>query len=298
VIAARRPPRGWQDLAGRVRDELRDHHSTLTAAGVAFYTFLLLVPALAASVSVYGLIADPDEVETHVGNAFAVLPADARQLLVSELSRIVDKPAGTLGGALTAAVLVAMWSASKGVAHLLDAIGVAYDEKVDRGFVRRRALALAFTLGAIVAGTVVATAFAVLPDQVSGGGIRWVVRTALWVGLALLGFVGLVLMHRYGSDGDEPRWTWAAPGSVLVLVLLVLVTAGLNVYVTHFGSYDATYGALAGVVVLLLWLHLAALIVIVGAHVNADLEREAARDTGSSAVRITARRGGRSRPSR
>jgi membrane protein len=260
-------------VAGRVRDDLRDHQASLTAAGVAFYTFLSLVPALAASVSIYGLIADPDEVETHVGRAFAVFPADVEQFLVSELQRVVGKPAGTLGGAFAAAVLVALWSASKGAAHLLDAIGVAYGERRDRGFVRHRALGLAFTVGAMVAGTAAATALAVLPDHVSDGALRWVFRIVLWVGVALLGLVGLVLLYRYGADGDEPRWTWVAPGSVLALVLLVVVTAGLNLYVTHVGSYDATYGTLAGVIVLLLWLHLAALIVIVGAHVNADLER-------------------------
>ena len=263
-------------MAGRVRDDLRDHQASLTAAGVAFYTFLSLVPALAASVSIYGLIADPDEVETHVGRAFAVFPADVEQFLVSELQRVVGKPAGTLGGAFAAAVLVALWSASKGAAHLLEAVGTAYGERRDRGFVRRRALGLAFTVGAIVAGTAAATALAVLPDHVSDGALRWLVRGVLWAGLALLGLVGLVLLYRYGADGDEPRWTrwaWVAPGSVLALVLLVVVTVGLNLYVTHVGSYDATYGTLAGVIVLLLWLHLAALIVIVGAHVNADLER-------------------------
>jgi membrane protein len=202
-------------VAGRVRDDLRDHQASLTAAGVAFYTFLSLVPALAASVSIYGLIADPDEVETHVGRAFAVFPADVEQFLVSEL-------------------------------------------------------------GAMVAGAAAATALAVLPDHVPGGGLREIVRIALWAGLALLGLVGLVLLYRYGAEGDEgdePRWTWVAPGSVLALALLVVVTVGLNLYVTHVGSYDATYGTLAGVIVLLLWLHLAALIVLVGAHVNADLER-------------------------
>jgi membrane protein len=260
-------------VAGRVRDDLRDHQATLTAAGVAFYTFLSLVPALAASVSIYGLVADPDEVETHVGRAFGVFPADVRRFLASELSRVVDKPAGTLGGAFTAAVLVALWSASKAAAHLLDAVGVAYGDRPDRGYVRRRALGIAFTLGALVAGTAAATALAVVPDHVPGGALRWLVRIALWAGLALLGLVGLVLLYRYGADGDEPRWRWVAPGSVLALVLLVVATVGLNVYVSHVGSYDATYGALAGVIVLLLWLHLAALIVIVGAHVNADLER-------------------------
>ena len=271
--------RSWTGVAKRVRDELRDHDSILTAAGVAFYGFLSLVPALAATVFVYGLIADPDEVEGHVRRAFGALPADVKQLLVSQLSRIADQPRGTLGGSVVVSVVVALWSASKGAAHLLDAIGSAYEAQGRRSLVRRRAVALVCTAGAIVLVTASVTALAVLPDHVPEGGVRWVVRIALWMGLAAVGLVGLAVAYRLGVTGDEPGWTWTAPGSVLALVLLVLVTVGLNVYVTHFGSYNATYGALAGIVVLLLWFHLAALIVIVGAHVNAVLEQQTSRST-------------------
>lgn len=265
--------RSWVDVAKRVRAGFRDDHVSLTAAGVAFYVFLSLVPALAASMSVYGLFVDPDEVGAHVRRAFSVLPDDAQQLLVSELTRIVDKPSGTLGVSFVVAVVVALWSASKGAAHLLDAIGVAYGQP-ERGFARRRAAALACTVGAMAVGAAAATAFAVLPDHVPGGAARWLVHLALWAALTLAGLAGLAVVYRLGAGGDEPRWTWVAPGSALALALLVLVTVGLNVYAANFGSYDATYGALAGVVVLLLWLHLAALIVIVGAQVNADLRGE------------------------
>jgi membrane protein len=265
-----RPTRDWGDVARRFRDD----HTTLAAAGVAFYAFLSLVPALAASVSLYGLFADPDEVDAHVRRSFAVLPDDAQELLVSQLSRTVERSSGALGLSFLVAVAIALWSASKGVAHLLAAIGTAYGQERRRGFVHRRAVAAACTLGALAVGAAAATALAVLPDQVQAGPARWLVYLGLWVGLALVGLVGLAVLYRLGA-GDAPQRTWVAPGSTLALMLIVLVTVGLHVYVANFGSYDATYGALAGVVILLLWLHLVALIVIVGAQVNAELERDA-----------------------
>ena len=264
--------RGWGDLAKRVGTGFRDERSSVTAAGVAYYSFLSLVPALGATVSIYGLFVDSGEVGAHVRRALAVLPDDAQQLVVSQLSRIVDKPAGTLGVSTAVAVVVALASASKGFVHLLDAIGVAYGRDARPRFARRWAVALACTVGALAVGATAVAAFAVLPDHVPGGAIRWLVHLALWIGLSVVGLVGLAILYRLGAGGDEPRWTWVAPGSAVALALLVLVTAGLNVYIANFGSYNATYGALAGVIVLLLWLHLAALIVIVGAQVNADLD--------------------------
>ena len=265
---ADRPRRDWGDVAGRTRGAFRDDRTTLTAAGVAFYAFLSLVPALAASVSVYGLFVDPEKVDTHVRRTFAVLPDDAQELLVSQLSRIVDRSSGALGLSFVVAVLVALWSASKGAAHLIDAIGDAYGQERRRGFVHRRAVAAACTLGALAVAAVAATALAALPDRVQAGPARWLVYISVWIGLALAALVGLAALYRLGA-GDEPQWSWLAPGSTLALALIVLVTVGLHVYVANFGSYDATYGALAGVVILLLWLHFVALIVIVGAQVNA-----------------------------
>jgi membrane protein len=265
----------WIDVAKRLRVALGDERSSLAAAGAAFYAFLSLVPGLAASVSVYGLLADPDDVSSHVRRAFAVLPDDAQQLLVSQLSRIVDKSSGTLGVSFAVSVVVALWSASRGAAHLLDAIGVAYGQP-RRGFALRRAAALGCTVVGMVVGIAAVTAFAVLPDHVPAGAARWLVHLALWIAVTLVGLAGLAALYRLGAGGgatgEEPRWTLVAPGSVAALTLLVLVTVALDVYASHFGSYDATYGALAGVVLLMLWLHLVARIVIVGAQINADLD--------------------------
>jgi len=235
---------------------MRDDHSTLTAAGVAFYGFLSLVPALAATVSMYGLIAAPADVARHVSRVFAVLPDGARQVLVDQLTRIADEPSGTLGGSFLLAFAIALWSASRGVQHLLAAIGLAYDTP-RRGAVSRRTTAVAFTMGTLVTvGVAVAAASATHSPS-----------------LAALALAGIELTYRLGSEQDRHERTGVAAGSLFALAALVLVTVGTNVYVANFGAYNATYGVLAGVVVLLLWVHLLVLIVLVGAYINADLTR-------------------------
>ncbi|MDO8391537.1 MAG: YhjD/YihY/BrkB family envelope integrity protein [Actinomycetota bacterium] len=252
---------------------MRDDHSTLAAAGVAFYGFLSMVPALAATVSMYGLIAAPADVDRHVSRVFAVLPGGARQVLADQLAHIADEPSGALGGSFVLAFTVALWSASRGVQHLLDAIGQAYDVR-QRGVVRRRATALAFTLGTLFTAGVAVAAFAVLPGLVPSGAARWSLRLALWVALAALALVGIELTYRLGSDQEGHARKGVAVGSLFALVALVLVTLGTNVYVANSGSYNATYGVLAGVVILMLWVHLLVLIVLLGAYINADLGRE------------------------
>ena len=251
---------------------MRDDHSTLTAAGVAFYGFLSLVPALAATVSMYGLIAAPADVARHVSRVFAVLPDGARQVLVDQLTRIADEPSGTLGGSFLLAFAIALWSASRGVQHLLAAIGLAYDTP-RRGAVSRRTTAVAFTMGTLVTVGVAVAAFAVLPGLMPTAATRWAVRLGLWVALAALALAGIELTYRLGSEQDRHERTGVAAGSLFALAALVLVTVGTNVYVANFGAYNATYGVLAGVVVLMLWVHLLVLIVLVGAYINADLTR-------------------------
>ena len=150
---------------------MRADHAPLAAAGVAFYGFLSLVPALAATVSLYGLIADPASVDQHVSRVFAVLPSGARQVLADQLALIADEPSGALGGGFLLAFAIALWSASRGVQHLFAAIGLAYDVR-QRGDVRRRATAVAFTIATLVTVGIAVAAFAVLPGLAPSGAAR------------------------------------------------------------------------------------------------------------------------------
>jgi membrane protein len=286
------PPPGWKDVAKRVKEELRDDHSSLSAAGVAYFAFLSLLPALAAVVSLYGLFADPQQVRERVRSVFGSLPGDARQLLESQLSRIVDKPGSALSWSLAVSLALALWSASSGVAHLIEAVNIAYDEPEDRGFVKRRGQALAFTLAGVVAAIGVTTVLAVLPGLGPDSGIGHAALLAAgWAVAAIVVLAGLAALYRFGPDRDDPKWRWVTPGSAVALVGWLVVSIGLQLYAANFGSYDATYGALAAVVLLLIWLFLSALLVIVGAQLNAELEHQTARDSTEGRARPLGARG-------
>lgn len=277
------PPRGWLDVVRRVRAELKRDQVPLLAAGVAFFALLALVPALVSLISLYGLVADPAEIEKQVRDALAAAPQEVRQVVAQQLTSI-ESGDGTIL-ALVLGVVVAIWSAAGGTGHLIDAINTAYDEEEQRGLLRRKAVSLAFTVGAIAFLLVAFAAITVVPAALGAsdlGVAGWLlVQAVRWS--ALLGgmLVGLAVLYRYAPDRDEPKWSWVSPGAVFATVAWLTGSVLFSVYVANFASYNETYGTLAAIVVLMLWLYLTTFVVIVGAELNAELERQTAVDTTS-----------------
>lgn len=275
------PARGWWDVVRRVKREIADDHSSLSAAGVAYYGFLAMVPALAALVSVLGLVLAPADVGRRVHDLFGALPSEAQQLLEREMSRLSEGAGGSLSVRLAVSIALALWSASSGMLHLMEAIGIAYDQPEGRGWIKRHALALGFTIGGLLVVVIVVGGLASVSALTKNAptAARWLVSAAVWSVVAALAGFGTAMLYRCGPDRDEPKWRWVTPGSVLAVVVGVMMAVGLQVYVANFGSYDATYGSLAAVVLLLLWLYLVSLVVIIGAQLNAELEHQTATDT-------------------
>lgn len=275
------PAAGWKDVLSRTRVEFTRDRAPLLAAGLAFYALLALVPALVALISIYGLVADPSEVDRQVEDWLGAAPQEVRELLSSQLASIT-RDAGTAAGlGVVIGILVALWSASSGMAHLIETVNIAYDEEETRGFVRRRGLALLLTVGAIVFVLFAVGLIAVLPallDEVGTVG-RWAALVARWVLLLAGMMVALSVVYRYGPDRDEPRWSWTSPGAIVATLLWIAASALFAVYTANFASYNETYGSLGAVVVLMLWLFITALCVIIGAELNAELERQTTRDT-------------------
>jgi len=274
------PAPGWKDVAIRVKDDLRDDHVSLSAAGVAFFGFLALIPALAAVISVYGLVAEPADVQRRMNELFTALPAEARDLLTDQITRLTESSSSSLGVGLVISVALALWSASSGMAHLLEAINIAYGEQDQRGPVARRGIALVMTVGVlVVVGLAVAGFGAAAALDDSNTVVRWLVRVVTWVVAAAVFVAVLAVLYRHGPDRDEPRWRWVSPGAVVALVGFLAITVGFGVYVSNFGSYDQTYGSLASIVILLFWMYLSAFAVVLGAELNSELEHQAGRDS-------------------
>ncbi len=277
------PKGGWVQILKRALKETGNDQVPLIAAGVAFYAFLSLFPAMIAAVAVYGLVADPRTVAEQTRQLTEALPRDAASLISAQLKAITATPQQSLGLGLVVALALALYSAAGGVGNMVTAINIAYDEEETRGFVKRKLLSLGLTVGAIifivVAIGLIAVAPVLLQTLVPSGAVYWLLQVARWV--LLVGAVSLVLviLYRYAPDRDEPKFQWVSVGAVVATVVWLIASLGFSLYVNNFGSYGETYGALAGVVVLLLWLWITNLIVLVGAEINAEAEQQTARDT-------------------
>lgn len=276
------PAKGWKDVALRVKDEVKEDQVPLLSAGVAFYLLLALFPALAAVVSIYGLVADPAQVSQQVTDMTGTLPQEAQSLITDQLEKITQEQQG-IGVTLAVSVVAALWAASSGVKHLIGAVNAAYDERETRKFLKLRGLSLALTLGAVVFATVAIGVIGVLPVLVDelpfGAAGQMLVQVASYVGLAVGFCVALAVLYRYAPDRDAPRWQWVSWGAVIATVLWIVGSVGFSVYVSNFGSYGETYGSLGAVIVLMLWLVVTAFAIILGAEINSELEAQTAKDS-------------------
>jgi membrane protein len=271
------PARGWRDVVIRIKDEFSDDNTTLLAAGVAFYAFLSFVPGLAAVVSLYGLFRSPQEASDALTDLLDPLPEDAQQLLTDQISQVAGQSAAALSITVVAAITLALWSASGAVNQTMSAVGAIYDEDDDRGMLRNRGLALLLTLGAVGGAVLLIGALAFASSLAGWAGTLATVGVYVVAGVAVM--AGLAVLYRLGPDRHDAHWQWVTPGAVVAVLLWLAATIGFQVYVSNLGSYQETYGALGAVVVLLLWLWLSALVVLLGAHVNAEMEHQTTRDT-------------------
>jgi membrane protein len=263
-------------LAG-VRRRMKEHNVPLVSAGVAFYAFLALVPAMIAAVLVFGLVADPADLERMLVDLADVLPASARDLLDTLLSGIVAASNASLSIGLVVALGAALWSASSGMAALIKSINAVHGLPETRGFLHLRALSGLLTLGAIavLAGlTFVATGLpAVLSAVGLGDAGRTVISVARWPILLLLVAGALALLYRLAPDRPAPAGWAASRGAAVAALIWVAASGAFSFYVASFGTYNQTYGVLAGVIVLLLWFFISGLSVMAGALIDAELEQ-------------------------
>jgi membrane protein len=271
------PPRGWLDVVRRVKKKMVRDDASLLAGGVAFFGLLALVPALVALVSVYGLFASEATVSDQVGKVLGAAPEAVRNLVDEQLRAIVR---GSSGGASLAAIggiLLALWSASTGVSHLIGAINLAYDEDETRGYVRRRAMSLGLTIGAILFLVAAFGMIAVLPAALAKTGLalgaRVIVNVLRWVVLLPGMQAALALLYRFAPDRQDAKFSWTTPGGLFATLGFIGVSLLFSLYTANFGRYNEMYGTLGAIVILMLWLFLTALMVIIGAEINAEFER-------------------------
>jgi len=277
------PASGWRDILTRVKAEIGSDHVSLVSAGLAMYALLAVFPGLAAAVAIYGLFASPADVISHMQSFSGILPPGTWELFTAQFQTLASQPQGSLTLAAITGIGIALWGARAGMSALMVATNIAYAEAEKRGFIRQTLLSLVFTFAAVVGFLLVLTLGVVLPlalkvlgtsyiVQILVGGLRW---------LALWGFaaVGLSALYRYAPSRQRARWRWVTWGSVIAATLWIAASIGFAFYVATFGSYGKTYGALGGVIALLMWFYVSSFTIVVGAEINAEMERQTKRDT-------------------
>lgn len=277
------PAQGWRDVAWRVGKRLGPDNVKLVAGGVAFYSLLSVFPGLTAVVSVYGLFASPATLRGPLHVFAALLPPGGWELLSAQLQRVADHEFGALTAAAGFGLLVALWGAHSAMASLMTATNIAYGEREKRGLFRKLLLSFAFTAGAILGFLVMLVLSVSVPLSLRALGVSAGLRLGVHVLRLLLlwatAIVALALIYRYAPARALARWKWVTWGSVVAASLWLGASAMFAFYLRSFAAFGSTYGALGGFTALVLWFYISSVIVVLGAEINAEMERQTCEDT-------------------
>ena len=278
------PPRAWWEILKRVYVAISGNHLTLLAAGVAYYAFLSLAPLLAAVVMTYGLFGDPQLVSRHMQAIITVVPADAASLINDQLLGVVTTAKGVAGVGLAVALALAVYGATRAASAVMEALNVVYGEKEGRGLFAFYRVSMGITFSAVlivVAGVFTATVIGLLQKLLTGWGpgVLFAIKATTWLSAGLLASAIFGLIYRFGPNRRRAQWQWLTVGSVAATLCWLGATLAVSLYVSHFGNYNETYGSLGAVVVLQLWLFVSAFVVLLGAQINAEAERQTSADT-------------------
>ncbi len=289
------PAKGWKDIALRVKAEMANDHVGLIAAGVAFYALLAIFPALTALLAIGGLLVEPSQIVDELQTLTSIMPEEVASIILSQAKGVAGSRQGGLGLAAVLGIVLALYSASKGVGSLIEGLNVAYDEEEERGFIWLKVITFGLTIGLIVGVLLAMALMMAVPAALAfvelGPVVEIVVTGASWLFMLFLVAAALSFLYRFGPDRDRPEWKWASPGSIVACVIWLIASVGFALYVSNFGSYNESFGSLAGVIVLLMWLWISAYIVMMGAELNAEMEAQTRYDTTVGADEPMGQRG-------
>jgi membrane protein len=290
------PPKGWRDVLQRVFHGISEDRITTISGGVTFFVLLALFPGLAGLISLYGLFADSSTIAQHLNSLEGILPEGGMQILRDQLQQLTSQPPQKLGLATIASLAVSLWSANGGIKAMFEGLNAVYEEDEKRSFTKLNAISLALTLGGLAFVILSLLTITVVPNVLSFLGLpalSEIVNIARWPVLLVVASLMIAVIYRFGPSRDQPQWRWISPGSIFAAVTWIMASLLFSWYTAHFGSYNKTYGSLGAVVGFMTWIWISTMVILVGAKINAELERQTETDTTVGTPERRGKRGAR-----
>ncbi len=291
------PAPGWKDILLRVYANLSKHRVLALAAGMTYFSILAIFPAIAALVAMYGLFSDPTTISGHLNQLGGFLPGGAIEVAREQLTRVASKGSQTLGLTFMIGLATSLWSANAAMKSLFDTLNIVHGEHEKRGFAKLNAISLSFTIGAIAFLLAALGSIVVVPVILGYLGLSsagdLLLRIGRWPAMYLVLTFGLAVIYRYGPSREKPRWRWITWGSAIAAILWLAVSGLFSWYAADFGKFNETYGSLGAVIGFMTWLWISAIVILLGAEIDAEMEHQTARDTTTGAPKPLGARGAR-----
>jgi membrane protein len=291
------PTKGWKDILWRVYANIGDHRILALAAGMTYYSILAIFPALAALVAIYGIFTDPGSIAKHLDDIASFVPGGAIDVAREQLTRVSSKGDRTLGLTFAVGLVISLWSANAAMKALFDTLNIVYGENEKRGFFKLNAISLSFTVAGIVFVLSALAAVVVVPVALNylylSNFADLLIRIARWPAMFVALAVAIACVYRFGPSREAPRWHWITWGSSAATLLWLAASGLFSWYAANFGTFNQTYGSLGAVIGFMTWLWISAIVILLGAELNAEMEHQTVRDTTTGAPKSLGTRGAR-----
>lgn len=275
---------GWKEFFRELKNEYENDKIGNVAGNVTFSALLALFPFLLFLVALAGVLIDPNQAQLLIKELGRVAPEAVTQILGERLKELVT---GNHAGLLTVGGVGAIWAASGGVVAMMDALNTVYDVNESRPFWKVRAIAIGVTLAGALLSIIASASMVAAPAFASWLG-EPLGTLVMWLRLPVAGLLMMLVwaLIYYLLPDVQQEFKFITPGSVVGVILWLLASWGFSVYVRNFGSYDVSYGALGGVIVMLMWMWISAQVILVGAEINALLEHKSPEGKAPGAKRL------------
>ncbi|KRQ14691.1 YihY/virulence factor BrkB family protein [Bradyrhizobium manausense] len=289
------PARGWKDILLRVYDNIGKHRILALAAGMTYYSILAIFPALAALVAIYGLFSDPSSIAKHLDQISGFVPGGAIEVAREQLTRVSSHGNHALGVTFVIGLAVSLWSANAAMKSLFDTLNIVYGEEEKRGFIKLNLVSLSFTIAGIVFVLVAIGSVVAIPVVLNylylSNFADLLIRIARWPAMFVAIALALACIYRFGPSREAPRWRWITWGSVVATLLWLAASGLFSWYAASFGKFNETYGSLGAIIGFMTWLWISAIVILLGAELDAEMEHQTSRDTTTGSPKPLGARG-------